>query len=89
MQKIEEVSEQIRKDAKLLLPNKPFVSIVSLQKKGNDWDAIIEVLERKAVPDSQDLLGWYEIKLSGGKEVESYKQIGLRHRNDTKAPAQA
>lgn len=71
--------------AKKLFPNKRFDSIVSLERKGNDWEAIVELVERKAVPDTQDLLGRYELKMSGGKELQSYKQISLRHRGDTKS----
>ena len=82
MPKIEEIMNELTSTAKILLPNKPFESIASLEKKGNDWEAIIEVVERRAIPDSQDIIGRYLFKLVNGKDVESWKQIGFRRRNE-------
>lgn len=84
MVKPEEVMREITNAAKTFLPSKRFESVVSLEKKGNDWEATVEVLERRSVPDSQDVLGKYLFKLAGGKEVESYKQIGFRRRGSAR-----
>jgi hypothetical protein len=43
------------------LLNKKIEGIVSLTKDEKGWKALIEVLERKAVPDSHDLIGRYEV----------------------------
>lgn len=64
------------------LINKPVEQVVSVAKDTQGWKVVIEALERKAVPNSQDLLGRYELKLSLGGELLNYKQIMLRHRTD-------
>ncbi len=43
---------------------------------------MVEVLERRAVPDSQDLIGRYELRLDENKELLGYERIVLRRRTD-------
>lgn len=57
-------------------------SIVSMSKEAKGWKAVIEVLERRAVPDTQDLLGRYELTLSEAGELLGYKQVLVRRRQD-------
>jgi hypothetical protein len=64
------------------LLNKKVESIVSLTREGEGWKAIIEVLERKAVPDSHDLLGRYEVTLDSNGNVLGYNQTLIRYRSD-------
>lgn len=82
MQKIGDVMRELTSAAKAFLPNKRFESVASLERKGDGWEATIEVLERRAIPDTQDILGKYLFKLVDGKEVESWKQIGFRRRGE-------
>jgi hypothetical protein len=44
--------------------------------------AEVEVLERKSVPDTQDILGRYEMKFDPDGELLGYKRIMLRRRAD-------
>ena len=62
--------------------NKKAESITSVAKDGEIWKVQIEVLERKAVPDTQDILNTYELKLTGDLEFTGYRRIGMRHRGD-------
>ncbi len=62
--------------------NKKAESITSVVKEGEEWKVQIEVLERKAVPDTQDILNTYELKLSGELEFTGYRRVGMRHRGD-------
>ena len=62
--------------------NKKVESVVSMEKEQKRWKAVVEVLERKAVPDTQDLLGRYELTLSEGGELLGYKQVLVRRRQD-------
>lgn len=57
-------------------------SVISVQNEGKQWKVVTEVLERKAIPDTQDILGRYELKLNGKGELLNYKQIMLRRRCD-------
>ncbi len=62
--------------------NKKAECITSVAKEGEVWKVQIEVLERKAVPDTQDILNTYELKLTGELEFTGYRRVGMRHRGD-------
>ena len=62
--------------------NKKAESVVSMSKEAKGWKAVVEVLERKAVPDTQDLLGRYELTLNEDGELLGYKQVLMRRRQD-------
>ena len=57
-------------------------SIISLNKDTEGWVAEVEVLERKSVPDTQDILGRYEMKFDPEGDLLGYKRIMLRRRAD-------
>lgn len=76
---IMEITEKGR-DIMVRLVNKKEPDVVSIAKEGQEWRVIIEVLERKAVPDTQDILGIYEVLLDDSKELLRYKRIGQRRR---------
>ena len=51
--------------------------------KGEDgWRVTIELVERKAVPDTQDLLGTYDVVLNDVGEMVSYERTRVRRRMD-------
>jgi hypothetical protein len=62
--------------------NKKLDSVISLNKDAEGWVAEIEVLERKSVPDTQDIMGRYEMKFDLDGELLGYKRIMLRRRAD-------
>lgn len=64
------------------LLNKKAEGITSVSREGEEWKVLVEVLERKAVPDTQDILSTYELKLSGDMDLMGYRRVGLRHRGD-------
>ncbi len=64
------------------LLNKDPESVISIRKEGKEWEVIVEVLERRAVPDTQDILGRYELKFDATGEILDYKQVMLRRRAD-------
>ncbi len=57
-------------------------SVISVTKEENEWKVLVEVLERRAVPDTQDLLGRYELKLDENKELLGYERVVLMRRQD-------
>ena len=57
-------------------------SVISVTKEENEWKVLVEVLERRAVPDSQDLLGRYELRMDENKELLGYERVVLRRRQD-------
>lgn len=64
------------------LLNKKAEGITSVSREGEEWKVLVEVLERKAVPDTQDILSTYELKLSGNMDLTGYRRVGLRRRGD-------
>lgn len=64
------------------LLDKKAESVISVIKEENEWKALVEVLERRAVPDAQDLLGRYELRLDENKELLGYERVVLRRRQD-------
>lgn len=64
------------------LVNKKPESVVSISKEAKGWKAVLDVLERRAVPDTQDLLGRYELTLNEEGELLGYKQVVVRRRQD-------
>jgi Gas vesicle synthesis protein GvpO. len=79
--KIQAISEKAGQTAEMLL-KKDLDSVVSLNKDSDGWLAEVEVLERKSVPDTQDILGRYEMKFDEEGELLGYKRIMLRRRSD-------
>ncbi|VVB93714.1 Gas vesicle synthesis protein GvpO [uncultured archaeon] len=68
--------------------NKKAEGITSMSAEDNGWKVNVEVLERKAVPDTQDLLSTYELKLNGDGEITGYKRTTMRRRCDRVAEEQ-
>lgn len=64
------------------LLKKGMEAVPRVSKEGDDWKVIVEVLERKAIPDTQDILGVYELKLAEDGELKEYKRVELRRRGD-------
>lgn len=64
------------------LLNKKPESVLSVTKEGKEWKVLAEVLERRAVPDTQDLLGRYELRLDEKGELLGYKQVLTKRRAD-------
>ena len=78
---ISKISKESLSTLGTLLNKKP-ESVISINKEGEEWKVIAEVLERRAVPDTQDILGRYELKLDGAGELLSYKQVMTKRRAD-------
>lgn len=64
-QHISEVSET--------LLDYPFDGVTSVERADDGgWHAVFEVVERNAVPDTQDIIGRYELHLSATGDVVEY-----------------
>ncbi len=66
------------------LVNKEPLGVISLNQEKGNWVVVVEVLERKAIPDTQNLIGKYRLSFGGkNKEFLGYKRIEIRKRGDT------
>jgi hypothetical protein len=78
---VKEVGDEALSQIEKIL-NRKVEEVISVSKNGDYWHVRLEVLERKAVPDTQDILGIYELKVDSKLDVIDYKRIGMRHRGD-------
>lgn len=76
-----EVTEKVKSLMKKAL-DKEIEGVVGVQKEDDEWIALVDILERKSVPDTQDLLGRYEVKLSEDGELVEYEQKTRMQRTD-------
>ncbi|MDI6722946.1 MAG: gas vesicle protein GvpO [Candidatus Aenigmarchaeota archaeon] len=78
--RINEMASSLMKD----MLKKESLGIISAKQVGKNWQVNIEMLERRSVPDSQDLIGEYEVVIpAGGKSILSYRRLNTRRRGDT------
>lgn len=57
--------------------------ITSLARTDNGWIVSAEIVERKAIPDTMDMLGLYEIRLDDEGTLLSFHRMKLRKRGET------
>jgi hypothetical protein len=74
---IEKAKEEVQSVINLELSS---VSGVSKTEAG--WRLTVEMIERKSIPDAQDLLGVYEVLLDEQGHMTSYERIRVRRRID-------
>jgi len=63
-------------------------TVVDIKEKNEEWAVTVEVLERKAIPDTQDILGRYVIRLNKNGELIGWTQNMIRKRSDTITPTE-
>jgi hypothetical protein len=56
--------------------------VVSVSREEDITKFIVEVLERKSIPDTQDILSIYEMNFNSSMEIMDYNKIGMRRRSD-------
>lgn len=56
--------------------------VIGALKKEDGWHVKVEMVERHALPDSQDLLGIYEVILDDGGRLINYERTRVRRRNE-------
>ena len=67
-----DVREQVAELSEALL-GYPFDGITAVERADDGgWRAVFEVVERSAVPDTQDMIGRYELRLSPSGDVQEY-----------------
>ena len=57
--------------------------IIEVTRNDDSWRAVVEIIERRSVPDTQDILGQYEIELDERGEVIGYRRLEKYRRSDT------
>jgi hypothetical protein len=65
------------------LSNIPVNGIIGLSKTEEGWVVSLEALERKAIPDTMDVLGLYQVRLDNEGDLLGFDRKKLRKRGDT------
>ena len=60
-------------------------STVAVKRDEAGWCLQIEVIEKRSLPDSQDILATYELMLDEGANLLTFSRVGLRRRADVAA----
>ncbi|SEP85961.1 gas vesicle protein GvpO, halophile-type [Natrinema salaciae] len=60
-----------------------FDGVSEITPTDDGWRAVVEVVERRAVPDTQDIIGRYEIELDTDATVHGYRRVDRYRRGDT------
>ena len=63
----------------------PVNAVVGLAQRAEGWVVSLEAVERKAIPDTMDVLGLYEVRLDDCGTLLGFERKGLRKRNETQA----
>jgi hypothetical protein len=67
------------------LTNLEVGSTVSARMDESGWNLRVEVVEKKSLPDSQDILATYELSVDEAGNVLDFARIGMRKRMDVRA----
>ncbi|WP_303651779.1 gas vesicle protein GvpO, halophile-type [Halomarina litorea] len=82
-----EIRDTVRANATALIGH-PLDAVVAIGADGDDgWRAVVEVVERSAVPDTEDILGRYEVYLDDGGNFQRYGRLDRYRRADTDVEA--
>ncbi len=65
------------------LGKKPADGVTGLSKTEEGWAVLLEALERKAIPDTMDILGLYELHLDNDGNLLDLARKKLRKRGET------
>ena len=57
-------------------------STVRAEKEDDGWLIIMEVIEKRSIPDSMDILAKYETRLDTDGNMLDFKRTGMRKRID-------
>lgn len=80
-------TEEITKKAQeafARLSKLPVNAVIGLSQTEEGWAVSLEALERRAIPDTMDVLGLYEVRLDGEGNLLGFVRKKLRKRAETK-----
>lgn len=57
--------------------------VIEVTKRGDEWVSVVEMIERKSVPDTQDILGRYEIEFADDGTLTGYRRVNRYRRTES------
>jgi hypothetical protein len=61
----------------------PVDGVIGLSKSEEGWVVLLEGLERRAIPDTMDVLGLYEVRMDNEGNLLGFDRKKLRKRGET------
>ncbi len=61
----------------------PVNAVIGMAKSEEGWVVSLETVERKAIPDTMDVLGLYEVRLDSEGTLLGFERKKLRKRGET------
>lgn len=58
------------------------INVASLQPSEDTWSGRVEVIELRRTPDTQDLVGVYEVELDRAGNLLAWERVALRVKGD-------
>lgn len=55
---------------------------IGLKKEKGGWTVVIQIVEKKSIPEGMDVLGIYDVCLDGKGNLLGYRRKALRKRGD-------
>ena len=68
------VRNTVQQDVPALI-DRELDGVTSVVRDEDGWMATVEMVERHSVPDTQDILGHYEVSLNGAADIDGYRRI--------------
>ena len=79
---IREAVTKVKKDLAVVM-HQEVSGVIGVSKEGGEWKIAIELIERKSIPDTSDILGVYEVKLDDAGEMTGFNRVRVRTRGET------
>lgn len=77
-----EVQNTVRGNASDLIGHE-FDGLIGIERHDGGWRAVVEMVERSSIPDTEDILGRYEIDLGDQAQFQAYRRTDRYRRADT------
>ncbi|WP_158237358.1 gas vesicle protein GvpO [Halegenticoccus soli] len=75
------VREAVRDTAEKIL-RRPVDGIVEVSPGDGGWTVGVEVIERRSVPDTQDILGRYDLRVDESGSVDEFRRVERYRRSE-------
>lgn len=72
-------------DALQSLTNRPAEGVVGVERDGDDWVVVIELVETARIPNTSDVLGEYEVRIGPDRELRAYQRRARYTRGSTQS----
>jgi len=65
------------------LSNLELAGVRGMSQDDGKWRVMVEMVEKRSIPEAQDLLGGYEVTIDEQGKVVGFERKSLRKRGDT------